>query len=87
MSEADSGEDSQYFFLHPLEEVHLGAGVRVRSLLWPAEGRWLVSDEAGSLVQASICPQQLQISHALIVCWSFVGGIQASIPFRQSYQC
>ena len=51
MSEADSGEDSQYFFLHPLEEVHLGAGVRVRSLLWPAEGRWLVSDEAGSLVQ------------------------------------
>lgn len=53
LSEADSGEDSQYFFLQPLDQLHLGVGVRVRSLLWQAQGRWLVADEAGSVIQAS----------------------------------
>ena len=52
LSEADSGEDSQYFFLQPLEQLHLGVGVWVRDLLWQAQGRWLISDEAGSLIQA-----------------------------------
>jgi len=51
LSDADSGEDSQYFFLKPLEEVALGTGVRVRGLVWQAEGRWLINDEAGSLIQ------------------------------------
>lgn len=54
LSEADSGEDSQYFFLRPLDQLHLGVGFRVRSLLWQAQGRWLVGDEAGSIMQASI---------------------------------
>ena len=54
LSEADSGEDSQYFFLRPLEELHLRGRVRVRSLLWQPDGRWLVSDEAGSLIQVSM---------------------------------
>ena len=51
LAEADSGEGSQYFFLQPLDQVHLGSGVRVRSLVWQTEGRWLISDEAGSLIQ------------------------------------
>ena len=37
-----------------MEEVALGEGVRVRGLVWQAEGRWLVSDEAGSLIQVGI---------------------------------
>jgi len=53
-SDADSGEDSQYFFLKPLEEVALGQGVRVRGLVWQAEGRWLINDEAGSLIQVLV---------------------------------
>ena len=54
LAEADSGEDSQYFFLQPLEQLHLGMGVRIRGLLWQSQDRWLVSDEAGSLIQASV---------------------------------
>ena len=54
LSEADSGEDSQYFFLQPLEQLHLGMGVRIKGLLWQSQDRWLVSDEAGSLIQASV---------------------------------
>jgi hypothetical protein len=54
LSDADSGEDSQYFFLKPLEEVALGQGVRVRGLVWQAEGRWLINDEAGSLIQVLV---------------------------------
>ncbi len=54
LADADSGEDSQFFFLEPLEEVALGQGVRVRGLVWQAEGRWLVSDEAGSLIQVPL---------------------------------
>ena len=54
LSEADSGEDSQYFFLQPLEQLHLGLGVRIRGLLWQSQERWLVSDEGGSLIQASV---------------------------------
>ena len=53
LAEADSGEDSQYFFLGPLEQLHLGEGGRVRGLGLQAEDRWLVSDEAGSLIQVS----------------------------------
>ena len=53
LSEADSGEDSQNFFLQPLQQLQVGAGVRVRGLLWQAPDRCLVSDQAGSLIQAS----------------------------------
>lgn len=65
MSDADSGEDSQYFFLKPLEEVALGTGVRVRGLVWQAEGRWLINDEAGSLIQV-LCQSSAVVIVALL---------------------
>lgn len=65
LSDADSGEDSQYFFLKPLEEVALGAGVRVRGLVWQADGRWLINDEAGSLIQV-LCQSRAVMIVALL---------------------
>ena len=71
LAEADSGEGSQYCFLQPPEQVQLGAGVKVRGLVWQPEGRWLVSDEAGSLIQVlfqhqiAAVPPSSRISYSL----------------------
>ncbi|KAL0027158.1 hypothetical protein WJX79_011044 [Trebouxia sp. C0005] len=82
LSDADSGEDSQYFFLKPLEEVALGQGVRVRGLVWQAEGRWLINDEAGSLIQVTLPSsgplQEGRIQHLLTYHSGSIVGLAAS---------
>eukprot|EP00201_Polytomella_parva_P017068 CAMPEP_0175055168 /NCGR_PEP_ID=MMETSP0052_2-20121109/9925_1 /TAXON_ID=51329 ORGANISM="Polytomella parva, Strain SAG 63-3" /NCGR_SAMPLE_ID=MMETSP0052_2 /ASSEMBLY_ACC=CAM_ASM_000194 /LENGTH=855 /DNA_ID=CAMNT_0016319973 /DNA_START=59 /DNA_END=2623 /DNA_ORIENTATION=- len=55
LNEAEAGEDSHFAVVRPLEEVFLGAGVKVKSLLMERH-RWTVLDERGKLIVVHMPP-------------------------------
>lgn len=66
LMQAEPEEGSQCCYLQPQEELRLGAGVRVRGLVWQPDGSWLVSNEAGSLIKVHSQPT---CSTGAMRCW------------------